>query len=338
MNATSPPRAPSKAAAARRSDGLQALQSVWFGSTFSGFGALEECQDVVGSEEVREKEDSRPALQVPRFDATEPAAVTRCGDAGTAVDAGGHRYHVRLLAGFRWRLNDVELPGPPRGKAASLLKLLILQRRRPMSRNRLCSLFWPQADAESARNNLNVTLHRLRRSLGPCAHLVRCREDGWQLVFGAPVEIDVESFDAHVDEGLQAEAAGQADRAIAHYEAALSLYELDLAEAGEDEDLLMQHNQALRDRRLRAMERLAVLYEDAGDLHACLSTGLRQLEVDLCNERAHRLLMRSYARLGQPQLAERQYQQCVRSLRCALSLAPSAETTVLYRQIAARAA
>ena len=71
------------------------------------------------------------------------------------------------------------------------------------------------------------------------------------------------------------------------------------------------------------------------DLHL-VGAALRHLGLDECNEQAHQRLMRCYARLGQPQLAERQYRACVTVLRSQLGLSPSDETTALYRRIAAR--
>ena len=64
----------------------------------------------------------------------------------------------------------------------------------------------------------------------------------------------------------------------------------------------------------------------------------KMLAVDACNEGAHRMLMRSYARLGQPQFAQRQYQTCIQILNRELGIPASPETTELYRQIVRRRA
>jgi DNA-binding SARP family transcriptional activator len=64
----------------------------------------------------------------------------------------------------------------------------------------------------------------------------------------------------------------------------------------------------------------------------------KMLAVDPCNEGAHRMLMRCYARLGQPQLAQRQYQTCIQVLNRQLGIPASPETTELYRQIVRRQA
>lgn len=246
------------------------------------------------------------------------------------------RITVQMLDGFQVWLDEMAPVSLPRGKAGSLLKLLLLHRRRRLSRQRLCSMLWPQADAAGARNNLNVTLHRLRRALGDGAAEIRCFEDGYQFVAGADLWIDAELFEQHAEAGRQAELLGESNGAARHYEAAVSLYQHDLADDGED-GALARHAQLLRDRFDQVLERLAALHEAAGDLHACLRAALRHLANDDCNENAHRQIMRCYARLGQPQLAERQYRNCVHHLRHSMGLAPSAQTTALYREIAARA-
>jgi len=225
----------------------------------------------------------------------------------------------------------------PRGKTRSLLKFLLLNRRRPVPRARLLSLFWPEADAAAARNSLNVTLHRLRKALGDPALLVYAN-DSYQLQTAGTTWIDTEQFAGHADEGQIAHAQGQHALAIRHFETAAALYCTDLLDDGERESALQAEAQSLRDRHNQVLERLATLHEAAGDHHACLRTALRHLQLDGCNEAAHRRLMRCYARLGQLQLAERQYRSCISTLRAQLGLSPDEGTTALYRQIARREA
>jgi DNA-binding SARP family transcriptional activator len=265
-------------------------------------------------------------------------AAQAAGDANCEPPERVPPYAVRLLDGFRWQQGERPLPALPRGRVGTLLKLLILNRRRPLPRGKLCALFWPQADSDAARNNLNVTLHRLRRALGAHGRLLRCVDDGWQLVFDADVQVDTEAFAGHVEAGVRAELDGVPDLAIACFEAGLHLYQADIAETEEDEEALRREHLALRDRRALALQRLAVLYGDADDWHACLRVGRQQLDMDPCNEQAHRLVMRCYVRLGQLQEAERQYRLCVRQLRQALAVNPSAETTALVRQMLMREA
>jgi DNA-binding SARP family transcriptional activator len=263
------------------------------------------------------------------------AARAGADDPVTTSIAHTHGLTAQMLDGFQVWLDGQPVQELPRGKARALLQVLLLQRRRPISRARLCALFWPDADAASARNSLNVTLHRLRRALGK-VNLLRHSDEGYQLFVQGEVWLDVEHFMLNAELGRGEETMGHSGAAITHYEAALALYRADLLDAGDYEPALAGESQALRDRFNEVLERLATLREQVGDLHGCLRVTLRHLTQDECNEGAHQRLMRCYARLGQPQLAERQYRSCVTALRLQLGLHPSDDTTALCRRIGRR--
>lgn len=239
---------------------------------------------------------------------------------------------VHMLDGLQMSLGPQRIVDLPRGKARSLLRVLLLQRRRPMSRLRLCSLLWPEADPAGARNSLNVTVHRLRRAIGDNG-LIRHGDDGYQIVAPGEVWLDAEQFVLHAEVGALEDLRGNVDEAIAEYECAIDLYRSDLLDDGEHEPALACDDQALRDRFNQVLERLARLREAREDLHGCLRVSLRHLGIDPCNEQAHRRLMRCYARLGQVQLAERQFRTCVDTLRRQLGVTPQAETIELHRRI-----
>jgi DNA-binding SARP family transcriptional activator len=265
------------------------------------------------------------------------AAAHPLAPAAAAGAQTGTALTVRMLDGFRVWVGVEPLAELPHGRARALLKLLLLQRRRPLSRSKLCTLFWPEAEPGSARNSLNVTLHRLRRALGK-AGCVRHADEGYQLLAPGEVWLDAEQFVLHAEMGRAEEAAGRPANAIGQYEAALALYHSDLLDEGDAEmatAALAPDAQALRDHLSEVLERLAALHQQAGEWHGCLRTTLRHLGLDQCNEGAHRRLMHCYAQLGQLQLAERQYRACVGQLRLQLGAAPSSETTALYRRITA---
>lgn len=244
---------------------------------------------------------------------------------------------VQMLDGVQVWIGLDPVADLPRGKARALLQLLVLHRHRPLSRGRLCMLLWPEADADRARNNLHVTLHRLRRALGDAVP-IRSGESGYQLVTHGPVWVDTEHFVQRAQMGAIEEAQGRLQRAIGQYEGAASLYRYGLLDEDEHEPALAAEAQALQDHLNLVLERLAVLREDAGSLHGCVRASQRHLELDECNEQAHRRLMRCYARLGQPLLAEQQYRRCVDALKRQLGGTPSAETTELMRRIGRREA
>jgi len=242
---------------------------------------------------------------------------------------------VKMLDGFGIWQGSTPLAGLPHGRVRTLLKLLLLQRRHPVASARLVAACWPEADADSARNNLHVALHRLRRALGRAAHVQRT-DEGYQLLAPGEVWVDTEQFVRHAEAGAFAERHGQAAQAIAQYESALLLYQRDLQDEGECESALAAEANLLRDRLGLVLERVSALREQHADWHACLRHAHRQLEIDACNEPVHRRMMLCYSRLGQLRHAERQYRQCVDVLRGQFGIGPSEETTALYRRIASR--
>ena len=86
---------------------------------------------------------------------------------------------VNLFGCFEVRIGDA--PVDParfrRQKVKTLLALLVLNRGREFSRDRLVSLIWPESDLESARKNFYGIWSMLRRALttpsGDCPYLIR---------------------------------------------------------------------------------------------------------------------------------------------------------------------
>jgi len=245
------------------------------------------------------------------------------------------RLVVTLLDGFSMRLGDGTGLTMPVGRAGTVLKLLLLRRSRALSRARLTAALWPHAEPGSARNCLNVMLHRVRRAIGPVATVLHTPE-GYRFAAEGDLWLDAEQFLHHADAGRHEDAAGHDAAARQHYQAALALYRADLQDEEDGDPVLAADEQALRDRHQEVLERLAALLEAAGDWHGCLQRARQQLAADACNERAHRRVMRCHAQLGQLERAERQYRQCVQLLRERFGLAPSEETTAVYRRAASR--
>ena len=149
---------------------------------------------------------------------------------------------------------------------------------------------------------------------------------------------DADAFVAHAARASELECDKDVDGAIREYTACVALYQGELlAEDRHDYDeWLLPLRQQLRDRYLHVLARLGQIQFDRQDVPACTAACAKMLAVDTCNEGAHRMLMRCYGRLGQPQLAQRQYQACIRALNRELGIPASRETTEVYRQIVRR--
>jgi DNA-binding SARP family transcriptional activator len=258
-------------------------------------------------------------------------------DRGVAVPAS---IVARLLSPFQMQVNGNAVPHWPCGKAKSLFKYLLLGRGHPLSRDKAMELFWPDAEAEAARNSLNVAIHRMRRELSraePKFPFVLLREGSYLLNPSLRVWTDADAFTKHFCRASEHEQHGRHPEAVREFAACESLYENELLAEDSQSVWLMPLRQQFRDRYLIALDRLSRHYFDEGEYGPCLTLCMKMVAVDACNEPAHRLLMRCYAKLEQLQLAESQYRTCVQALAREVCVPPSAETTELYRQIARRA-
>jgi DNA-binding SARP family transcriptional activator len=243
------------------------------------------------------------------------------------------------LGAFQVLADDTPIDVWPNSKSKAVLKYLLLNRQAPVAKEVLMDLFWPEVDPEAARNSLNVSIHRLRRALSrasPTFPFIVFREGCYGLNPKLRIWTDVDAFSAHLQRARALEAAGCHQEALDAYAACAALYNAELLAEDRYDDWLSALRQQLRDGYLAALHRLREHQFSEHDYSACMTSCAKILSVDTCDEKAHQTLMRCYAQLGQPQLAQRQYQLCVQSLARELAIVPSGETTELYRQIVRR--
>ena len=77
----------------------------------------------------------------------------------------GQTLTVHLLGGFRITTGHEGVIGLNHARLQELLAYLLLHRERPIARQHLAFLFWPDSTEEQARTNLRTLWHRLRRTL-----------------------------------------------------------------------------------------------------------------------------------------------------------------------------
>ena len=274
---------------------------------------------------------------LPRRLASPAANETVDGESGASGAAPVLAAYV--LGPFRALLNGQAIENWPNCRGKAIFKYLLLNRKHRVARGALMERFWPEAEPEAARNNLNVAVHRLRRALGRGGLPIVLFSDGHYLLNPKlVVSTDADAFLAHATRAGELERDEDFDEAIREYTECVALYQGELlAEDRHDYDeWLLPLRQQLRDRYLHVLDRLGWIHLERQDVASCTTTCAKMLAVDACNEGAHRMLMRCYARLGQPQLAQQQYQTCIQALNRELGIPASPETTELYRQIVRR--
>jgi DNA-binding SARP family transcriptional activator len=255
--------------------------------------------------------------------------------AGNQADAAGPVLVVQLLGPLVVAIGDVPVEPHLGSRARSLLAYLVTHREPWPSREMLSEALWPDARPDRGRNNLNVTVHGLRRGLRTATDdaVVVHSGTGYRLHPSVRLWLDVDEFDDAVHAGRRHERAGAGERAIAEYERATVLYRGDLLVDEPYEEWPVPARDRLRLVWLDTVDRLSELHLEAGRYARSAELCRRLIEHDPCREEAHRRLMRCHSRQGQPHLALLQFRSCVRTLAAELRVQPDPSTIELYRRV-----
>jgi DNA-binding SARP family transcriptional activator len=241
---------------------------------------------------------------------------------------------IHMLGPFGIMIGDLKVKLPP-SRGLSVLKYLLLHHKQYISREMLMDIFWPDAEAKTARNNLNVAIHSLRKSLRSIIFLpiISFENGAYRLQDELQIWLDVEEFERCVKSGCRLEAQNQLSSALAEFETAISLYQGDFLEENPYEEWTILDRERLRVAYLESLDHLSQIYFSQERYAACISSCQLILARDRCREDTHRLLMCCYSRQEQYHLAVRQYQICLEALRAELKVKPAMETTQLYDHI-----
>jgi hypothetical protein len=190
---------------------------------------------------------------------------------------------VYCLGTFRAFIDDQLVTEWPNGKSKSVFKYLVTHRERPVTREVLMETFWPNADADAARNNLNVAIYGLRKLLarahGGCSYVLF--QDGCYLLNpGLGVWVDGDAFVQHCRNGESLEFRGEHDAAMGEYRAAEAIYQGEFLAEDRYEDWLMEKRQGLQELYLAALYRLSEGYFRQQDYDGCARICKAMLLVD----------------------------------------------------------
>ena len=271
------------------------------------------------------------SLSIPVGHSTE-VMPARVGDGRTLLT-------VYCLGQFRVSLNDQWISSWPSGKGKSILKFMVVNYPRPISKEVLMDTFWREADPVAARNSLYVAISGLRQAFKavlPEFNPILFEEDHYCLNPEMSMWLDVEEFLQLYNTGQEFEQSGRLVETIQAYESAANLYQGDFLADDLYEEWPVPPRERLRITYLDTLDRLSRIYFNQGQYLACINLCFQILERDNCREDAHRRLMRCYSRQGQHRLALGQYQACVEALRSELDVDPEPVTVQLAERIRRR--
>jgi len=200
---------------------------------------------------------------------------------------------------------------------------------RPVTKEEIGEVFWPDIDPARLKLRFKNNLYRLRRALGP--EVILFENNLYFFNRYLDYEYDVEEFDSHF---AQAKIAEQVEDKIAQLRAATKLWHGSYLQ-GVDAVWAWPERHRLEQACLEALRQLAELQRQTGDRESALQACQRALEVDSCLEDFHRLAMRLHADRGDRLAVIWQYQACRDALQTELDMIPSEETQALYQRLIA---
>lgn len=230
--------------------------------------------------------------------------------------------------------------GPPleirSAKLQNLLAYLSLHPHRPLDRDRVGGVLWPDAPDSSARRNLREYLYRARQTLEafiPGAGMIETEENF--ITFSPPATcwIDLTEFERLSEEGRRLATAAPAE-AIARLRQAVDLYQGHLLSNLYD-DWVIVERERLRELFVDNLARLGQLWQVSNRPDEAIGVIRRLLEYDPLREKEHRRLMELFLAGGDRAGALQQYQRCRQILADELAAEPMPETEALYQAILA---
>lgn len=246
------------------------------------------------------------------------------------------------LGNFEVHLNEKRLDKWSSLKAKSLLKFLISRRGKPVAKDVLIEMLWPNCNPEVGSNNLKSAIYTLRQVLRQgelnddnktnCP-FVQFSEARYMLSPKLELWVDVDDFEQIWMAGQRLEKQCDIEGAAKQYQLAEELYRGDYLEDEPYAEWTLLRREALKDVYLAILGKLASISFKANDYDNCIMYSQKILIKDSCHEEAYRRLIRCYVRLGQRHRAQQWYNLCVATLNRELDSMPDSETTSLYHQL-----
>lgn len=222
--------------------------------------------------------------------------------------------------------------------ALTILKILLINGGRPVSREALIEALWPEVDPKAGANRLYVLVHALRRMIEPeqTGHAwLYIRNDGDRYHFNraAPHQLDIDEFRGHVSLGERLEREGDLTAAVDAYEAAVSLYTGDLLGDETYDEWCWTEREHLKERCLDVLRTLGSFYLEHSSPEKSLPHYRHALWIDPLREESYRGLMRALWATGRRDEALHQYQLCRDVLRRDMGVDPLPETVEMHALI-----
>jgi DNA-binding SARP family transcriptional activator len=235
---------------------------------------------------------------------------------------------VNLLGGFQLFYDEKPVELARSTRLQTLIAYIILHRTAPVVRERLAFLFWPDTSESQARTNLRNLIHQLRHAFPSISNYINFDNNTLEWRSDTPFQLDIDLF-----RRCLLAAPGQAS-AKESLQEAVRLYKGDLYPTSYD-DWILPAREELHQEFIDALDRLALLQEEAREYPQALNTVRRLIQMDPLQPAANQRLMRLYTLVGDRPAALKAYRSYARLLQQEVGAKLDAKTDDLYQRIQA---
>lgn len=235
-------------------------------------------------------------------------------------------FDIRLFGAIEIR-RDGELLTDFRSQKALVLLAYLICENRPITRDYLAGLAWPEMDQSQALGLLRRSLHDLHSQLPGCLELERRT-----VCFSptAPATVDIHTLATLLTNN---DVAGWTASAAFYH--APFLHGIYVDDAPDLENWLLRQQEQWQQTATQVLQRLIRHHADATTYELALGYVQQLLALEPWREEAQRQAMLLLARTGQVSAALAQYQRCRQILQAELAVEPAPETERLHAQIKA---
>ena len=225
---------------------------------------------------------------------------------------------IQSLGSFQMTVGGQPITGMNQARLQELLVYLVLRRGRPVPRQSIAFLFWPDSTEKQALTNGRHLWHRLRQAIPEAGRFLAADDLSVQWRPDSHCQVDVIAFETAL-----ARADGAADPAerAEQLQRATALYGGELL-PGCYSDWLLVERERLAQAHARALRQLIALHEARRQYPEAIGFARELLRHDPLNEPTYADLMRLCALSGDRAAALHAYHTCVTVLRRELDVEP----------------
>jgi len=248
---------------------------------------------------------------------------------------------VRLFGPLEVLLDDVPIEAKAWGrqKTKALFKILIAERGRIFSTDKLIDLLYDEADPIKVLNNLRGRVSELRKSLEPSlksgqgSTYILNKSGTYSFNSTVDCRVDIESFEDHLHTAFDLSNTDRSELAIREFEEVVKLYRGDFLEEDLYEEWTIPFRERFQQLYIEALLGKAQCHLKVNQATQAVDCSNQVLKCVTYNEKAYRIKMRAQYAEGAQQLALETYDDCVNMLKDHLSVEPAPKTKQLHFQI-----